>query len=178
MDKINTHDVDMKMRILGVVFMTFILGFMSGCGTISKIAGKQITPYDQGYKDVESYVLVRPFVPEQHRAVIKALYQVVNATPDLADLTDTFLEVQVARLYEGKATAEDRAAILVLFRDARNSLLDQVNTRVGVPQDEIFAEYMKGANDAVYYYGLIKREEAASSEKAAVMELIDLLAVE
>ena len=176
---------NMEMRIgykwsLIVGAMTLmVLGFLSismtGCGTLSKLAGKQLTPYDQGYRDVESYVLVRPYVTEQHRAAVKALYTVVSATPDLKALTDTFLEVQVAKLYEGKATPEERSAILVLFRDARDSLIDLTKLKVDMPQDALFEEYMRGANDAVYYYGLIKQEETAAAQKAEAVSLLESL---
>jgi len=123
----------------------------SGCSTLA--GSSDATPAEAGFEVVEAYVVARPFIAEEHRAIIAEIYSFATTTDDLDTVTDDLLREAVQELFS-KAEPEEREAVLVVFKRAKDRLLEQIDLNPDMEKAALIAEFFQGVEEAVDYYGL------------------------
>ena len=148
-----------------IAVLLLAVGSISGCSTW--FGGDEASAYDSGYEVVELYVVARPFIEAEHRAVIGGFYDLAVNTPDLVSLTDDLLMGEIAALFDD-ASPEELTSVLVVYQKAKRRLLEQIDLNPELPRDELLDEFFRGISDAVAFYGL--RNDALGAEDRAWLD--------
>ena len=127
------------------------IGLLSGCTSLLSV--EPPTPYEAGYDVVQGYVIARPAIKEKHREIVAEVYTFVREADDLHALTDELIREMVDELFD-KAKPAERAAILVVFIEGKNALLEQFDLNESSEVGVIISEFKRGMEAAVDFHDL------------------------
>lgn len=147
----------MKMKAMDILgklataLSILMLALGSGCALL--IPAEDATPHEAGYETVEAYVVARPFIAEKHREIVGEIYMFAINTPDLNALSDEVLRDIVVSAFDHAEPAE-RDAVLVVFKKAKDRLLEQVELNPDMERVALVQEFIDGMKAAVEFYNL------------------------
>lgn len=155
------------MKKLTAMIMCLLALTLVGCSTFFD---NPETAYDVGSKVTAAYVVGRPFIPAEERAVIKEIYMVVRDADSIGDVTAELINNLVA-LNGSDLDEPTQQAMAALFIEARGDLLSFI-TEGTTPEEELAIKtaFFRGVEDKLKVHNIsVTREQ----DQATLLELID-----
>jgi len=154
------------------IMALFAITLLTGCSTFFK---SPQSAYDVGSKAAGVYVIGRPFIPQEERAVIREIYMLMRDTDSLTAITDEFIRNMVALKARDWDSATQQS-IAALFIEARVDLLKFISDSA-TPESEkaIKDAFFKGVDDKLAIHNIAVERRAVEPSMVDKAEIVKLL---